>query len=1474
MENIKVKIEPETSDCEQVKCSWENAEDDDDYDDDDDKAVTSSHKKLILPFSVSENEQKSFKSWDFKRKPSKSSNCDAEKIENQDKSDRMTKLKNRVRTRTLLEVESKRKNIESDSKKLKDKDCVPQSTDRKSDVHQTKDKDKDESTKQLKGYEIKKIRSPTNWKNFTQFIFLGHSRFIYNSSIPASEKLPAFQVFSDPELKLDNIESVLKAKGIDFKKDSLLICSIGVDDFLDVKLTVNQNQSHKKDLSAKSLIAKAKQIMRKVRRLFTKDSEVFLINVLPVDLRKAYYNEKISSLSSEEINEFCCNISDSIRAFNNYFKLSVPQKLREKLQKYLFTTIKEETHFINTHMYDGLNLTRYAVDTLSGIIAFNLKNYISFKGLFRYVVLVGDLHLENIVKVWPGDRFNCTVLVVPNYKLTDIRQGSPLLRALVEYKNSLIILNLGTLDLYDNQYFSCPECKTAMKFIVPKTVSVRQEILKAQIRAIMENVKHEIKKSLDGCQVLFSHSHIIDVVAHHKHIFEQHSDKCNKNNVKKMFDPSLQENKTAIKELFHVAESYNELASCHNKSNGLPIWDKSPYIYGCDYKSRHLLPYSFPSNTFVDGINLTPDTAQRIAEHFHFSTEEILALKLDCEKEESKKPITADLKISEIKTDENNKTLRKIDKNKVLAVPIQISKNAKKPKSDSQTTDLKQIVLPFVPPNFVNSVPNSGSVPPGPPPYHGGFTGHDYMWNGSAAPVMPQNPMGGNVLTSNTQPAPWTWEANSYCSSFSGQTYSATAPITGQAGPYPMQQIGQPGSYYGTAPVTGQAGPYPMQQIGHPDSYYKDTPVTGQVGPYPMQQMGQPDSFYNAAPVRVQDELYPMQQNGQPVSYEAPIQQSGQPGSYIPLNEQTSSYMASAESSVLQWPRSYSEPVSSSEIRGSVTHQRSERSSLPEIQGKDYSVSSWQKRSSPSHSLQVSRALSSSLSLKKHDKNSLDLDDWKPKNMSSPHGLHKRDHAHKRLHKTHPKYAEEQTNFIRFKVQNCLDRGQKPDMDSILKDWEHYWDDNFVKLSEDSRTAKRENRKLSFSSYSKQSCSSDSFVSSGNSESNSESSDNSSSSDSEDHKRCRKSKYKKEVRLQDRRSSSDRRGTGVKKRINTTSPTHKHQDEPSSRGRGNSNSSPESASRVSDAHTKWKKHRRSPFERRVDSMRKRKQNYLDRRHKSSRREESYSPSDRENDQGREQSFSPRRSEKGISNSISPIDREFLRREKYSQSPTDRDINLMREKNKYPLLNKKIEGSHSYGRMRRADKEKDIDEDIIVTEVGEDVTHPLHLEGLSSRMYKETSKSGECGDLAFLQYILKVKESSSSQQSTSIVPESEELQTNEWKKKKSYNSETVEVTSKKSCNVLEVFEVLCQFGDNLGNLKSPLELLYSRALQIHSSGLEAASLLNDKDNLTLLYLVSSKLKKSVKCTDLSIIQKVIIDEALVRLDNFLENTLPQ
>ena len=88
-----------------------------------------------------------------------------------------------------------------------------------------------------------------------------------------------------------------------------------------------------------------------------------------------------------------------------------------------------------------------------------------------------------------------------------------------------------------------------------------------------------------------------------------------------------------------------------------------------------------------------------------------------------------------------------------------------------------------------------------------------------------------------------------------------------------------------------------------------------------------------------------------------------------------------------------------------------------------------------------------------------------------------------------------------------------------------------------------------------------------------------------------------------------------------------------------------------------------------------------------------------------------------------------------------------------------------------------------------------------------------------------------------------------------------------------FEVLNHFGDDLGVLKVPLNYVYDTTLRLHSAGYDAMSLFSDKDNLTLMFLISSRLKQVLKSPQISVIQKVIVGEALVRLNTFLESVVP-
>ena len=97
--------------------------------------------------------------------------------------------------------------------------------------------------------------------------------------------------------------------------------------------------------------------------------------------------------------------------------------------------------------------------------------------------------------------------------------------------------------------------------------------------------------------------------------------------------------------------------------------------------------------------------------------------------------------------------------------------------------------------------------------------------------------------------------------------------------------------------------------------------------------------------------------------------------------------------------------------------------------------------------------------------------------------------------------------------------------------------------------------------------------------------------------------------------------------------------------------------------------------------------------------------------------------------------------------------------------------------------------------------------------------------------------------------------------------------KKYSHILEVLEVLNRFGDDLGSLKVPLNYVYDRTLRLHSAGHDAMSLFSDKDNMTLMFLINSRLKQVLKSPQISVIQKVIVEEALVRLNTFLESVVP-
>ncbi|MPC48236.1 hypothetical protein E2C01_042004 [Portunus trituberculatus] len=89
------------------------------------------------------------------------------------------------------------------------------------------------------------------------------------------------------------------------------------------------------------------------------------------------------------------------------------------------------------------------------------------------------------------------------------------------------------------------------------------------------------------------------------------------------------------------------------------------------------------------------------------------------------------------------------------------------------------------------------------------------------------------------------------------------------------------------------------------------------------------------------------------------------------------------------------------------------------------------------------------------------------------------------------------------------------------------------------------------------------------------------------------------------------------------------------------------------------------------------------------------------------------------------------------------------------------------------------------------------------------------------------------------------------------------------DVVNVLEVLTYLGDKLGALYDPLKLVLVRTKELQSNGADPMTITNDQDTKLLLQMIQEKLQGILKDGKLSIIKKVIIEEAEQRLSLLLE-----
>lgn len=106
---------------------------------------------------------------------------------------------------------------------------------------------------------------------------------------------------------------------------------------------------------------------------------------------------------------------------------------------------------------------------------------------------------------------------------------------------------------------------------------------------------------------------------------------------------------------------------------------------------------------------------------------------------------------------------------------------------------------------------------------------------------------------------------------------------------------------------------------------------------------------------------------------------------------------------------------------------------------------------------------------------------------------------------------------------------------------------------------------------------------------------------------------------------------------------------------------------------------------------------------------------------------------------------------------------------------------------------------------------------------------------------------------------------------SHESEVSSTTASPSIkiDVVNVLEVLTHLGDKLGALYDPLKLVLVKAKELQTNGADPMTISNDQDTKLLLQMIQEKLQGILKDGKLSIIKKVIIEEAEQRLSVLLE-----
>ncbi|XP_064086615.1 uncharacterized protein LOC135201549 [Macrobrachium nipponense] len=515
---------------------------------------------------------------------------------------------------------------------------------------------------------IKKVSCSSNWKNFKRVIILSDGRIEFDKDIIEIKSQCEIKVFNKPQLILDELVDFTKEKvDLSIPVETLMLCSVGTYDLVSLKdVEACQNVSeHKpfKQVSMKNpsdndilekIIKKSKEQKKKLLKLLGSGSEVYFTTVNFVSLVK--FHEKQLKLHKETDHDLTLQFDISslkemedklervIESYNEYnLKNNLPT-LSLDIKNYMKMPDKNDKSY-SSSCEVGLEMNSDVSLDISHAFIKDIKRFLAWRSRFSKVIFVGDLRLEYMRKAWPADvRYNCKIITDPDLTLGNLSNASdPVMKEICSSRDSLIVISLGIKDLC--KLVPNPECKDHKKLevFVPdfsspcktanidKNINIDRNVNKMiEVSVNMCKILKVIERLTYNCTVFFTTMYDFDLLSHQEYVMDLHQKEVDHTIV----TPTIEMKDDKLKDVLNVIQFYNMLCLSISGQNFFSLRKVLSWIPDkiVDDKGTERIPLSL----LYDGVHPSPSVAAEMARRYKIFAD--CALKIKSENFRSIRP--------------------------------------------------------------------------------------------------------------------------------------------------------------------------------------------------------------------------------------------------------------------------------------------------------------------------------------------------------------------------------------------------------------------------------------------------------------------------------------------------------------------------------------------------------------------------------------------------------------------------------------------------------------------------------------------------------------------------------------------------------------------------------------------------------------------------------------------------------------------